>query len=120
MRTPGLPLSRTFAAIFALALAIQIPAAQAGMIGAEALATPNQAELDRAKVQSFLDRANVKERMQAMGVNALATDQRVQSMTDAEVHALAERIDTLPAGGALSNQDLIIVLLIALLVVIAL
>lgn len=120
MRTRGLLLSRTFAAIFALALAVQVPAARAGIIGAEALATPSQAELDRAKVQSFLDRANVKERMQAMGVSAVASGARAESLTDAEVHALAERIDTLPAGGALSNQDLILVLLIAILVVIVL
>ena len=35
-------------------------------------------------------------------------------------HALAQRIDTLPAGGNLSNTDLILVLLIAILVVVAL
>jgi hypothetical protein len=42
--------------------------------------------------------------------------QRVDALTDAEVMHLAGKIDSLPAGGALSNQDLILILLVAILV----
>ena len=41
------------------------------------------------------------------------------ALSDAEVHALAQRIDSLPAGGALSNQDLILIVLIAILAYVA-
>jgi hypothetical protein len=51
-----------------------------------------------------------------MGVSGLVAKDRVASLTEAEVHALAQRIDAMPAGGALSANDLLIVLLIALLV----
>lgn len=107
----------------ALALALQAPLAQAELLGPEAVMqsqAPAQADLDRTKVQQFLDRATVKEKLQAMGVDGLNAHERVKSLTDEEVHALAQRIDTLPAGGNLSQNDLIIILLVALIVIIAL
>ena len=51
------------------------------------------------------------------GLNASA---RVDAMSHEEVHALAERIDAMPAGGALSDRDIILILLVALLVVVVL
>src|SRR5690242_13971207 len=110
---------RRLGCIPALALALQVPMVRAEMIGAERLIeapAPNDAEQDRAKVQHFLDRANVKERLQALGVDALNARDRVSSLSDAEVHALAQRIDSMPAGGALSQYDLILILLIVILV----
>jgi hypothetical protein len=53
-----------------------------------------------------------------MGVSGLNASDRVASMTEAEVHALAQRIDAMPAGGALTGNDLLLVLLIALVVAI--
>src|SRR5215468_3271834 len=100
MRATGLPAVLVLAA----SLCVQSPA-RAGMIGAEALAAPTQAEQERARVQSFLERADVKERMQAMGLSGVLAESRVEAMTDAEIHALADRIDALPAGGALSQND---------------
>ena len=116
MQTPGRPGSAILASLLASVLTLQVPAARAGLIGAEHAAGTSQAELDRARVQSFLERADVKQRLQTMGVSGLASGDRVAALTDAEVHALAQRIDTLPAGGALSNQDLLLILLVAILV----
>ncbi|AMO25201.1 PA2779 family protein [Ramlibacter tataouinensis] len=113
-------MSRALALTAAVALAAQTPLAQAEIVDTDALAVPSQVELDRAKVQSFLERANVKERMQAMGLSGLVAADRVASLSEAEVHALAERIDGLPAGGALSQQDWILILLVVLIIVIAL
>lgn len=104
----------------ALALALQAPLVHAGLIGADRAAqalAQDEAEADRAKVQQFLDRATVKERLQALGVDSLNAQARVKAMSDAEVHALAQRIDTLPAGGALSQNDWILILLLAILLV---
>jgi hypothetical protein len=113
-------MSRGLALILAVALSAQMPLAQAEIVDTDALGAQSQAELDRAKVQSFLDRANVKERLQAMGVSGMVAGDRVASLSEAEVHALAQRIDTMPAGGALSQQDWILILLVVLIVVIAL
>ena len=37
-----------------------------------------------------------------------------------EVHALAQRMDAMPAGGSLSQNDIILILLVAILVLVAL
>lgn len=102
------------------ALALQAPMARAEIVGTETLAAQNQAEQDRAKVQAFVERATVKERLEAMGLSGLVAQDRVAALSEAEVHALAQRIDAMPAGGNISNQDLIIILLVAILVAIAL
>ncbi|MBA2965541.1 MULTISPECIES: PA2779 family protein [Ramlibacter] len=105
-----------------LILALQLPLAQADLIGPEA-AMPepatSQLEADRAKVQEFLDKANVKERLQAMGVSGVNASQRVDALTEQEVHALAQRIDGMPVGAALSQTDLILILLVAVLIIVA-
>ncbi len=116
----GLHMSRALALAVAVSLSAQVPLAQAEIVDTDALAAPSQVEVDRAKVQSFMDRANVKERLQAMGLSGLAAKDRVASLSEAEVHALAQRIDTMPAGGNLSNQDLILILLGAILLAILL
>jgi hypothetical protein len=113
-------MSRGLAIILAVVLSAQMPFAQAEIVDTDAMAAPSQAEMDRAKVQTFLDRANVKERLQAMGLSGLAARDRVASLSDAEVHSLAQRIDSMPAGGALSQQDWILILLVVILVAIAL
>ncbi len=73
---------------------------------------------DRERVQAFLDREGVEDRLKAMGVAPELARKRVESMTDEEVLVVAGRIDTLPAGGALDKTDWVIVLLIVLLVLI--
>jgi hypothetical protein len=117
---PGLHVSRGLAVVLAAVLSAQVPLAQAEIVDTDALAAPSQAELERARVQDFLDRATVKERLQAMGVSGLVARDRVASLSEAEVHALAERIDTMPAGGALSTQDWILIGVVALLLIVLL
>lgn len=113
-------MSRSVAVILALALSTQAPLARADIVETEALGAQSQPDLDRAKVRSFMERADVKERLQALGVSGLVAGDRVASLTDAEVHAMAQRIDAMPAGGALTNQDWVIILLVAILVAILL
>jgi hypothetical protein len=119
---PGTKRIRQLCLVPALALVLQAPV-HAELIGADKAMEPaaqEEAGSDRTRVQRFLERANVKERLQAMGVDALNAQERVKAMTDAEVHALAQRIDTMPAGGALSQTDWILILLVVILVLVAL
>ena len=102
------------------AMLILPPAARADIVETQDLASHNQSEQDRAKVQSFVERATVKEKLEAMGVEGLLAKDRVAALSEQEVHALAERIDAMPAGGTLSQMDMVIILLIAILVAIAL
>ncbi len=82
--------------------------ASAGIIATDQVAT--SAERDRVK--SFLDRAEMRARMQALGVSPQAARDRVDALGDEEVAALADRLDKLPAGGS----DLLTVALIVFLV----
>ena len=100
----------------ALSFAIQTPLARAEMISTEQVAAEQNAQTDRAKVKEFLDRASVQARLQALGVHATLAKDRVDALTNQEVAMLAQKIDSLPAGGELSKTDLIIILLIAILV----
>jgi parvulin-like peptidyl-prolyl isomerase len=102
--------------VLGAALCLQASAAMAGMVSTDNVAAQNQTAMEKAKVQSFLDRADVKDRLQALGANKSQVKDRVAAMTDREVHALAQNIDSLPAGGRLSNNDLTLILLIVLLV----
>ncbi|MBI3044191.1 MAG: PA2779 family protein [Betaproteobacteria bacterium] len=55
---------------------------------------------DRDQVRSFLDRADVRAQMEALGVDAGATRARVDALSDEEARDLAARIGELPAGGS--------------------
>jgi hypothetical protein len=69
---------------------------------------------ERERVRGFLDRAEVRERLQSMGVDADAARARVDALTDQEAADLAARIDQLPAGGDVLG--LVFVVFIILLV----
>ncbi len=100
-------------------LAVQAPIAQANIVPTKEMAAKNQADADRAKVQSFLDRADVSARLQTLGVDGVMAKKRVAALNDREAHLLAEKIDALPAGGNLnlSDSNLIVILLAAILLV---
>ena len=55
--------------------------------------------VQREQVTAFLQRADVRQALQAQGVQADAAVARVNGMSDAEVAQLAGRIDQAPAGG---------------------
>jgi hypothetical protein len=109
---------RMCVAVLGAALSLQTSVAMAGIVPTDQLAAPNQTETEKAKVQAFMDRADVRDRLQALGVDAPSAKDRVAGMTDQEVHAMAQKIDSMPAGGTLSNNDLLLVLLIVLLILI--
>jgi hypothetical protein len=106
---------RMCAVVLGAALCLQTSAVMAGMVTTDQLATQNQADAEKARVQAFMDRADVKVRLQALGVNELSAKDRVAAMTDPEVHAMAQKIDSMPAGGTLSDRDLVLILLVVLL-----
>jgi hypothetical protein len=109
---------RSALAVLVVAFGAQTQITRAEIVSTNDVAAKSQSESDRAKVQSFLDRANVKERLQALGLNASIAKDRVASLSDAEVASLAQKIDGMPAGGDLSKYDLIIILLVVVLIAI--
>ena len=95
----------------ALSLALAVPA-HAGMI-----ATPGT---DRERVNALLERPEVAQQLQKMGIPADQAKDRVAAMSEAEVASLAGKLDALPAGGALNNQDFLFIIIVILLIVVLL
>ena len=82
---------------------LSIGTASAGMIPVDqagAVTAP-----DRAAVMDFLARDEVAGALQARGVEPQLARERVAAMTDPEVAALKEKIDTLPAGAFMSGGE---------------
>jgi Ribonuclease G/E len=103
--------------LFALAAAtaVVMPRAHAEMIGTE-----QAAPTERERLKAALDRPEVVQALKKMGVDAHAASGRVDAMSNSEVAQLAGRIDALPAGGQISNETLVIILLVVLILLVAL
>jgi hypothetical protein len=93
-------------------LTLSFHTARAGLIGADQAAPAGSASADRALVLSTLDRAEVAAQLQAAGVDRSAARERVNTMTDQEVQALAQDIQSAPAG-AVSGWGWVAIILIA-------
>lgn len=69
--------------------------ANAGIVSTQEVASVSA---DRAKIEAFLARDDVRKGLEAQGISSVAALDRVNMMTDAEVTQLAGRIDQAPAG----------------------
>jgi|SRR5688572_2706505 hypothetical protein len=82
--------------------------AHAGMV------TTHEA-LDRDRIASVLDRADVQAQLQAYGVSPSEVKARIAALTDEEAAELAARIDSLPAGGIGIIGAILVVFLVLLI-----
>lgn len=96
---------RMVAAAMSLALSVQAPAAHAEIVSTGAMTAQHQTAVERTHIRAFFDRANIINRVQAMGADGLMAKSRVAALSDQKVHALALKIDSLPAGGDMSSSD---------------
>ncbi len=102
------------------------PAARAELIGTQQLTQPQSAQgvatlaTDRSTLDHFMARADVQAKLEQMGLSQEVTQQRLAVLSNAEVAQLADRINSMPAAGALGFQEMVIILLVAILVVLAL
>ena len=96
-------------------LALSFQGANAGMIGAEQVAAAGAAQTDRGMVMSVLARAETAQQLQAQGIDPAMARERVGAMTDQEVHALAQDIQTAPAGAMTSGAWIAVVVIAGLI-----
>ena len=101
------------AALLVAGLALSAPAR------AEMIATPQllSSEPQRASVDAFLAREDVRRRLEELGVDPATAAARADDLTAAEVQELASRIDTLPAGAGISTIELLLIIIIIILLV---
>ena len=97
-----------------LALSLHLPAANAGMVGTEAVVNAAQVQQSRERLVSSLNRDDVKTQLMARGVDPAQVQARLDSLTDEEVQTLAAKMDKLPAGG--DGIGLLVFLFVLLLI----
>lgn len=102
------PVCRLVAACM-LILSTYVPSARAGIIGTEALLNAQQ---NRAAVETFLAREDVRQQLTLLGVDPESAALRASNLTDQEAQAMAERIQSLPAGGDAAGAILLIFLVL--------
>lgn len=100
--------------ILILALSLALPQAHAGLVSADAA----QAAGERERVKALIARPELAREIEKLGILPHQAAARVDAMNDAEVSALAGRLDALPAGGAISNHELLLLVILILLLVI--
>lgn len=82
-----------------LLLASATAPAQAALVGSGEVLSEARAQVDRQQLVDMIQRDEVGARLEAMGVDPADARARVERMTDAEIAALQQRIDQMPAGG---------------------
>lgn len=75
--------------------------ATAGTVGTNAMLQIEARQATVDQLQQAMLRDNVREALLTLGVTPEAAQQRIATLTDQELLALQQQIDTLPAGGSL-------------------
>ena len=93
-------LSKIISQLLILSMILMPFASQAGMIGTDQVISQAAAQADRARVVEFVARADVEQQLQVLGLTAANAQDRVNAMTQEEVHRIAGKIDSMPAGAS--------------------
>jgi hypothetical protein len=85
--------------ILTLAFSITWAPAYAAMVSTGEILKQGQSNLDRERLSMLLDRSEVRNYLEAWGVDSKEAQARVDSLTDEEIAEIAAQIDQMPAGG---------------------
>jgi hypothetical protein len=80
-------------------LTVVVAPVQAALVGTADVIAVQENDAVRQKVRQFLERQDVVNHLQAMGVSLEEAQARVDTMTAEEINLLANKIDQMPAGG---------------------
>jgi hypothetical protein len=80
-------------------LDFSVQTAKAQMIDTHTVIAAQEAAVDRQRVAAFLEREDVQQVLVEHGVEAVEAQNRVASLSDAEIARISGQIDQLPAGG---------------------
>ena len=80
---------------------------KAAMITTESVINLSEDVLsDRERVRAFLDREEVRSKMESYGLSPVEAIARVDTLTDREIALIVGKLDQLPAGGYYSIHSL--------------
>ena len=89
--------------------------ANAGVVGTTAYLTLRNRDIRVERINDALMQDRVRERLMVLGVNPEHAKQRVAALTDADLRALDERLQDLPAGGNGVLEVVVVVFLVILI-----
>jgi hypothetical protein len=92
----------------------QIPLAQAAMIGTPEIISEQQQQVDRQQLLTMLEDREVQKKLVSMGVERDQVEQRINSLTPAELVQFNQQLDQAPAGAGVVG---IIVLFLVIFIV---
>lgn len=99
------------------AAVVPIVPASAALISNDRVAQTQAVEGNRAVVNEFMKRADVRTQFEAFGVNHDEAELRVAALSDAEVAKLADQIKSSPAGQGLGGLVGAVVLIFLVLLI---
>ncbi|MGD2098676.1 MAG: PA2779 family protein [Desulfobacterales bacterium] len=103
-----------FLSLYMLILACPYQSAWAAMIGTESIINIDRGQSPRDYLNSLLAREDVQAVLASQGIDSQEAQARIDSLSDAEVNDIADKLDQLPAGGVLGTL-LIIAFLVFLI-----
>jgi len=99
-----------------LSIAVPLQSTYAVMVSTSQAVPSIQSQSERERINTFLDREDVRKQMQAQGIDANDTKARVAALTDEEVHKIAGNMDRLPAGGDGGVLEVLLTVFVVLLI----
>ena len=89
-----------FVTMTMLLMSLPVQTVQAAMVKTETMLTLSTSKNVRENLNQFLKREDVKAIMMAQGINTVEAKASVDSLSDAEIMQIADKMDQLPAGGS--------------------
>ena len=103
-----------FLTILMLSVTVPFDSVLAAMIGTEATLHSTRSQQARDEINKLLLRQDVQNALMAQGIDPLEARARIDSLSDAEVIQIADKIDELQAGGAIQVVSTTTVILIGI------
>jgi len=99
-------------AIFMLMISGPVQSAFAAMIATETVMEASQGQEARTRIKQLLVREDVRQALIDQGIDSREADARIDSLSDAEAMAVADKLDQLPAGSGALEVLLIVALIV--------
>ena len=101
-----------FLSIYMLMLACPYQSAWAAMIGTESIINVDRSQSPRDYLNNLLAREDIQATLVSQGIDPQEAQTRIDSLSDAEVNDIVNKLDQLPAGGGVLETILIIAFLV--------
>jgi len=105
-------------AIFVLVISGPFQSVFAAMIGTETMMAASQGQEARDRVKQLVGREDVRQALINQGIDPREAGARIESLSDAEALAVAEKLDQLPAGSGALEVFLIVSLIVFIILLI--